>query len=94
MQYIDVQWFHDHAGEPVRLVSEIDSRRYEVRKLEFFRTGKVGWASAARNQLGTRLGTAPVPQLAEINSDPRFNAVALAPHAFEQLWKQYVCNGS
>jgi hypothetical protein len=44
MTYIDVTWFHKLPTVPVRLVSELDDERYEVRKLEFFADGSVGFA--------------------------------------------------
>ena len=42
--YIDVEWRHELPPEPIRLASEIDAHRMEIRKLEFFRGGSVGWA--------------------------------------------------
>ncbi|XBO33895.1 hypothetical protein ABIS02_41030 (plasmid) [Paraburkholderia fungorum] len=36
--FIDVAWTHDFEAEPIRLVSQLDSKRYEVRKLEFSAT--------------------------------------------------------
>ncbi|WP_077038438.1 hypothetical protein [Pelomonas sp. KK5] len=89
MQYIDVQWFHEHAGEPVRLVSELDCERFELRKLEFFRDGTVGAASANGAAHGTSLGTVPVPALDEINGDPAFSGAEVPPEVFEELWRLY-----
>lgn len=87
MQYIDVHWLHEHAGEPIRLVSELDSGRFELRKLEFFRDGSVGVAGANGASRGTTLGTVPVPPLAEINSDPAFTGAEVPPAVFEELWR-------
>ncbi|REG50447.1 hypothetical protein B0G80_6879 [Paraburkholderia sp. BL6669N2] len=39
--FIDVAWTHGFETEPIRLVSQLDNERYEIRKLEFFRDGRV-----------------------------------------------------
>ncbi|WP_081062398.1 DUF6881 domain-containing protein [Burkholderia cepacia] len=86
---IDVAWKHTYEEEPVRLVSVLDGDRYEVRKLEFFRDGSVGFADEIRSSLGTTLGTVPVPSSIEINADPEFEAQEIALEVFEALWSRY-----
>ncbi|MBO7885737.1 MULTISPECIES: DUF6881 domain-containing protein [Burkholderia] len=86
---IDLEWKHTHNEEPIRLASVLDGDRYEVRKLEFFRDGSVGFADTTRSSLGTRLGTFPVPSLIEINTDPEFEAQEIALEVFEALWSRY-----
>lgn len=90
MKYIDVLWKHEFSWEPVRLISEIDAKGYEVRKLEFFRNGRVGYAEPERSTTGTELGDVPVPPLEEINSDPQFEGVEIAGDEFEELWAIHV----
>lgn len=63
MEYIDVEWKHETANELIRLVSELGENRYEVRKLEFFRDGTVGFAEAIRITMSAELGTAPAPPI-------------------------------
>jgi hypothetical protein len=89
MEFIDVAWRHNFEDEPVRLVSELDARRYETRKLEFFSNGKIGFASATATSERTMLGVEPVPPLSEINSDPQFSAPDLSSASFEELWAKY-----
>jgi hypothetical protein len=76
--------------DPIRLVSELDAQRYEVRKLEFFPSGVVGFACTGQHSEGTELGELPVPPLAEINSSPEFTGISIAGAAFEQLWLEHV----
>lgn len=83
---IDVAWKHTHKDEPIRLVSALDGDRYDVRKLEFFRDGSVGFADETRSSLETALGTVPVPSSTEINADPEFEAQEIALEVFEALW--------
>ena len=90
MEYIDVEWIHKKIADPVRLVSELDACRSEIRKLEFFLDGKVGFASRSQNSHGTELGIEyAVPSLAEINQSPEFNGVSISSQDFETLWSMY-----
>ena len=86
MTYIDVAWHHNHSTEPVRLVSELDSGRYELRKLEFFGDGRVAFATGLKQSSGTRLGEMPVPEEEEINRDRQFTAKSITQEEFEALW--------
>lgn len=87
---IDVDWKHDFDAEPVRLVSVLDRNREEIRKLEFFRDGRVGFADRNGAALGTQLGLLPVPALTEINAAPEFEAREITMEAFEALWSRHV----
>jgi len=90
MEYIDVTWRHKNQNDPIRLVSEVDDQRLEVRKLEFFASGKVGFASKEGSALGTRLGTVAIPPLQEISADPEFAGVRIDRTSFEELWRRHV----
>ena len=94
MRYIDVNWLHDLDDEPYRLVSEIGLDQYETRKLEFFRTGEVGYASLKAHTRNTMLGIAEVPDLEEINAQEEFEGINISEQQFEQLWQQYVQQSS
>jgi len=88
-QYIDVLWKHQNQEDPVRLVSELDEDRSELRKLGFFSDGTVDVAGADWETLRTRLGIGAVPSLDEINQDPQFEASSITKEAFEVLWLQH-----
>ncbi len=87
MPCFDVLWHHDHQDEPVRLVSEVGTDGFEVRKLEFFRDGRVGFAFGTREFLGTALGEMPLPSVEAINADPQFSGKLIAIEEFERLWR-------
>lgn len=89
MRYIEVSWLHDLDEEPYRLVSEIGPDQYETRKLEFFRTGKVGYASSSSHTVSTMLGIAEVPELEEINSQSEFQGRNISKQQFEHWWQQH-----
>lgn len=89
MEYIDVSWLHKHVDEPVRMVSELDDVRFEVRKLEFYADGRVGMAVGVEEIQGTRLGGEPIPPLDEVNADPQFSGKYIAATEFEELWSAH-----
>ena len=89
-EIIDVQWRHRSDADPTRLVSELDEQRTEIRKLEFFEDGRVGYAWADHTAHGTELGLVPVPPLAEINADPEFVGTSITAAEFDALWLEHV----
>ncbi|WP_409527004.1 DUF6881 domain-containing protein [Rhizobium sp. BK650] len=84
--YIRVRWLHSSSDDPADLWSELDADREEVRKVEIWSDGRVGYASDAGEISGTRLGKVPVPPLNEINLDPQFQAKAITKADFETCW--------
>jgi hypothetical protein len=83
--YIRVRWLHSSPDDPVDLWSELDADREEVRKVEIWSGGRVGYATNEEVG-GTRLGELPVPLLNEINLDPQFQAEAITKADFEKCW--------
>ena len=90
MRYVDVEWIHGLEDEPFRLVSEIGDDHFELRKLEFFRNGNLGFASGESHTENTMLGVVEVPPLQEINSDKEFQGKGISKQEFELLWQKYV----
>jgi hypothetical protein len=88
MEYIDVLWKHENPNSPIRLVSELGEDRFEIRKLEFFVDGTLGFAWEYGSTQNTELGDVPVPTLEEINSNPKFQGVKITNTEFEILWQQ------
>ncbi|TJZ68393.1 hypothetical protein FAZ21_15725 [Chitiniphilus eburneus] len=89
-QYIDVAWLHNEPQEPVRLVSELNEARNELRKLEIFRDGKALYASEHQSSGDIGLSIEPIPTLEEINEDPQFKGCSITAEAFQALWQQHV----
>jgi len=72
------------------MVSELNERREEIRKIEYFKDGRVGIASKSEESGSTRLGLDSVPSVAEINSDPQFSAEEITEAEFCSQWDVYV----
>ena len=86
MKYLKVHWVHSHVDYPSWLFSELDGELQEIRKVEIFPDGSTGFASPEDSAGGTQLSSEALPPIAEINSDPQFDAVIIDPAEFEQVW--------
>lgn len=87
-RYLAVDWRHNHADEPIRLFSEIDSAGWEKRKVEEFRDGRRCYADAVARTGNTRLGEAAIPSIAEIAKDPQFTPREISKEEFDRMWFQ------
>jgi len=56
MHYVKIAWKHEHPQDPVLIYSELDDARWEVRKVEVFPDGSLGFAEEAGSRRGTGLG--------------------------------------
>jgi hypothetical protein len=84
--YVKVCWDHEFAEEPVDVFSELGDDRYEVRKVEVYRDGRLDCADVSRDTDTIGLGEAPFPDLQEINSQEEFHAEAITAAEFEAAW--------
>jgi hypothetical protein len=87
MTYIRIRWLHAFPDSPVDYWSELDCERFETRKLEYYRDGTVGYASAVEAVGDTVLGVLTVPLLHEIASNPEFEPEEITKADFEQKWE-------
>lgn len=87
MNYLKVRWIHQHRGDPVLLMSELDTERYEVRKIEIFLDGRMSFASVDQSREGTVLSEVPIPESVNIALDPQFIVAGnLDAQEFEKAW--------
>ena len=88
--YIYSKWKNPPKGSPIEFHSELDESRFEIRKVEVFQNGKLGYASKTESMPDTRLGITPVPSLAEIMSQPEFDAKTITKQQFETMWNKAI----
>ncbi|RFS21192.1 hypothetical protein DVR12_17820 [Chitinophaga silvatica] len=89
MKYIKVTWIHDVEDDPILFYSEIDSERYEVRKIEIYIDESFGLASQNFEFGGAALGEMPVPSLDEIAENTEFLPFEILKEEFEEAWNKY-----
>ena len=86
MEYLKVRWVHNDSEDPVLLLSELDTDRYEVRKIEIYADGRMGFATGDEESQGSVLSEKTIPPSATIAADPQFVVQALSAQEFEQAW--------
>ena len=86
MHYLRVQWLHSFPDDPVEIYSEVDDDGWETRKVEVFRDGSMGYASATDANHSTVLGEERMPSLEQIAADPQFRAKSIGKDQFEIIW--------
>ena len=87
--YLYAKWKSAPADSPVEFYSELDPQRWEVRKVEVFPDGRMGYASsAASSNDGTRLAIVALPPIDEIARQIEFDARPISAEAFEAVWKR------
>ncbi len=86
MEYIKVYWMHDFIDEPIILYSELDEKRFEVRKIEIYRNNRIGYATYDISVNDTYLSEFPIPEIIEINVDKQFMASKISKREFEDIW--------
>ena len=90
MIYLKVKWKHSFSDEPVLLYSELDRQRWEVRKVEIFPGGRMGYAGPGSAVGGTDLGIEPIPSFEQIASDPEFEPEIISKAEFDKVWAKAI----
>jgi hypothetical protein len=94
MRYLRVKWVHSSPRDPVEIFSEIDASGYEVRKVEIFPDGNVGFADSKETYCSTELGEKPIPSVEDIAADPQFQPVLISGEEFEKIWAKRFSSAS
>ena len=86
MEYLAVEWNHNLPDMPNKIYSELDGQRMEVRKVEVFRNGSMGYASAAASTGSSKLGIEAIPPIREIATQAEFKPRPSTRQEFESMW--------
>ena len=84
--YLKVRWVHDLPDEAVLWYHELDSNRFEVRKVVVFVNGKSERAGEGESTDYAELGPEPMPLPAEIAAQDDFHVLDMSGDEFEQRW--------
>lgn len=88
MIYMKVQWKHSFSNEPIIIYSELNEDRNEIKKVEIYRDGMMGYACQDVSVNGSALSECEIPELSEINADPQFEGIEIHKEEFEAIWKK------
>ena len=58
----------------------------EIRKIEIWSDGRVGYADQKEHSNETELGIVAVPELSEIAKDSQFQPIEISMNEFEEVW--------
>jgi hypothetical protein len=93
MLYVKVSWAHKLPDDPVVYFSELGEDRYETRKVQVYRDGRMEWADA-RHETGTvGLSEIAFPPLGEIAAQAEFFPSVIDAGEFEVVWRQATAAG-
>ena len=84
MKYLKVIWMHDSSEDPIEYYSEIDSERWEHRKIEVFKDGSVAYSSDTVNS--SELSEERIPEIEQIELDSQFQPSEISAEDFEAIW--------
>jgi hypothetical protein len=85
---LDAKWKNAPAVSPVKFYSELDTARWEKRKVEVFQNGHMGYASTSGSSNdGTRLAIGALPRMSEIARQIESEARSVSADGFESIWK-------
>ena len=87
MKYMRVNWKHELPSEPTCIYSEVGDGGWELRKVEVFPSGAMGYASKWKSAGGAGLSKEPLPSLNEIAADPQFEPMMISSDEFERIWQ-------
>ena len=86
MNYLKVKWIHTYPDQPVFIYSELDDDRWELRKVEIFPDGRMGYADPEVEVGRTGLSELPLPSFEKIAADPEFEPEVISKAEFERIW--------
>ena len=90
MHYTKV-YFKRNESPVIESYHELDDARWEFRKVEIFRNGKMGYADTSTSK-GTHLSITRIPPYSEIASDPQFEPCEITKNEFETIWARAMRN--
>ncbi|GAA2448981.1 DUF6881 domain-containing protein [Streptomyces macrosporus] len=88
MEHRRVEWHHDHAEEPVVLYSELGADRYETRKVQRYRDGRLLRADAEHETGEIGLGEIPLGPIEDVAAQAEFSASLISRDEFEEVWRE------
>jgi hypothetical protein len=90
MDYLKVNWDHSSysfsPNRPMLIYSELDDERWEVRKVEIFPDGRMGYADPEVEVGRTGLSELPLPSFEKIAADPASEPGVISKAEFEKIW--------
>jgi hypothetical protein len=86
--FVRLQWKHTDPEEAVTLFSELDEERREVRRVEVFADGRIGYANERGSFGRTHLAERPISTLDELAAIPEFEPSEITRAEFDEIFEK------
>jgi hypothetical protein len=86
LRYVKLGWLDQDPAQPILMFSEIDDDRWEIRKVEVFRDGYLGYADKHSSTSSTGLGLEPLAPLEIFAQAKDFSPSEITQQEFEEVW--------
>ena len=105
MEYIRIIWKHASLEDPSVIYSELETLnglRYESRKVETWKDGRIGYANQQHHTLTTQLGDQPFSTIVNQSledllkdsiSNDVFEPTVISKEEFEEVYRQAINSG-
>ncbi len=91
--YIYIKILDDDGGDiPIVSISEIDTSRYETRRICIYRDGRVKYAPIVSSSGDDFLCDQPMPSIEALRSEGYFKVASINRSEFEKMWEKYIVN--
>ena len=90
MTYVFSKALDNTAKEPAEYYVEFDALRNEIRKVEVYPDGRIGYAVQGKNTPGTELGLLPAPPFSEILKIEGLVSRQISALEFQTMWQKAI----
>jgi len=89
MSFIKTTWVYARPDRPVRLYSELDEDRWEVRKVNVYSDGHCAYADEHNEVGGVMLSDQPFLPLSELSDTQELRTIEISSEEFEHIWADW-----
>lgn len=87
-----VDWIHNFSDEPCVIYGELRNDLEEVRKIEFYKNGDIGYVQKNGDSYLAFLSEMNWLMKEEIEEDSQFKVTMITQNEFEEVWKKAINN--
>lgn len=88
MMYVHSKALASQPTRPLEYYVEFDALRNEIRKVEVYPDGRLGYAKQGKNTPGTELGLLPAPPFVDIQKITGLESRLITAQDFEVIWQK------
>jgi len=90
VKYLKVSWIHNNEDYPIDFYFELDDDFNELKKIEIYKNGLVGYADKENEINGTIVSEEKIPSSDEISKQKEFILVEITKEEFYKIYIERV----